>query len=146
VTLGPGDYAFATLAANPFGGLVVAIPFAVFKLGYPAWLAAVAGIPLAYLQVIAVDLGWTQLSRIGAFRRFLDRRRSPRVERLIAARGGFWITFVCTPLLGPWVVMAFMRYAQVPQRRVAAPILLGLSGGALALALACALAPRLFTR
>jgi hypothetical protein len=141
-----GAYAFATLAVNPVGGLMVAIPYAVLRLGYPAWVTVVAGVPLAYVQVVAVDLGWTWLDRIGAWNRFLERRRSPRVERLIAARGGFWITLICTPLLGPWLVMAFMRYAQVPQRRVALPILLGLCASASTLALLCAFVPRLFNR
>jgi hypothetical protein len=138
-----GDYAFVTLAINPIGGLLVAIPFAVFKLSYPAWLAVIAGIPLAYVQVLGVDLGWTWLARIPGWHRFLERRRSARVERLVASGGGFWLTLVLAPLLGPWLVMAFMRYAQVPQRRVALPILLGLSAGASAVGLVCAFAPRL---
>jgi hypothetical protein len=142
----PGDYAFVTLAVNPVGGLLVAIPFAVFQLGYPAWLAAAAGTPLAYVQVIAIDLAWTWLARIPAWHRFLERRRSPRVEKLLAARGGFWITFLLAPLIGPWVVMAFMRYAQVPQRRVAAPILLGIACGASCVAAVCAFAPGLIGR
>jgi hypothetical protein len=40
--------------------------------------------------------------------------------------------------------MAFMRYAQVRQRRVALPILASLACTAAAVALACALAPRAF--
>ena len=142
----PGDWAFITLSINPIGGLLVSIPFAVFQLGYPAWLAALAGTPLAYVQVLAVDLGWTFLARIPAWHRFLERRRSPRVERLLSARGGFWLTFATAPLLGPWLVMAFMRYAQVPQRRVAAPILLGIGCGAAGVACVCAWAPRLIGR
>jgi hypothetical protein len=141
-----GDFAFVTLAVNPVGGLLVAIPFAVFKLGYPVWLAVVAGIPLGYVQVLAVDLGWTWLARIPGWHRFLERRRSARVERLVAAGGSFWITLVLAPMLGPWLVMAFMRYAQVPQRKVALPILLGLSWIATAIGLACAFAPSLVNR
>ncbi len=143
---GAGDYAFVTLAINPIGGLLVAIPFAVLKLGYPAWIAVVAGTPLAYVQVLVVDLGWTWLARIPGWHRFLERRRSPRVERLVAAQGGFWLTVLLAPLIGPWVVMAFMRYAHVPQRRVALPILLGISVGATAIGLACAFAPDLLPR
>jgi hypothetical protein len=138
------DLVFALLAANPFGGLLVAIPFAMLKLHYPMWLATAAGTPLAYLQVAVVDTCWSVLVRIPGWRRFLDRRRSARVERLVASRGGFWITFVATPFLGPWLVMAFMRYAQVGQRRVALPILASLACTAAALSLACALAPRAF--
>ena len=146
MTVDSGAYVFTTLAVNPIGGLVVAIPYAILRLGYPAWLVVVTGVPLAYVQVVAVDVGWTWLGRIGAWHRFLERRRSPRVERLIAARGGFWITLICTPLLGPWLVMAFMRYAQVPQRRVALPILLGLGLSATVTALLCVFVPRLFNR
>ena len=117
---------FALLAANPFGGLLVAVPFALLRVGMPPWLAVIAGAPLAYLQVVVVDLGWSVFDRFPAWRRLLERRRSARVERLLSSRGGFWITFVAAPLIGPWLVMAFMRYAQVPQRKVAAPILLSL--------------------
>jgi hypothetical protein len=138
------DLAFALLAANPFGGLLVAIPFAVLRLRYPIWLAIAVGAPLAYLQVAVVDVGWSWLARIPGWRRFLDRRRSPRVERLVASRGGFWVTFLATPFLGPWLVMAFMRYAHVAQRRVALPILASLACTAAVLALACALAPGVF--
>ncbi len=121
-----GALQFALLAANPFGGLLIAVPFGMLRLGFPPWLLVVAGAPLAYLQVAAVDLGWSLLTRLGWWRRLLERRRSERVERLMRSRGGFWVTFVSAPVLGPWLVMAFMRYAQVPQRRVALPILLSL--------------------
>ena len=139
------DLAFALLAANPFGGLLVAIPFAMLKLHYPAWVATAMGAPLAYLQVVVVDASWSWLARIPGWQRFLERRRSPRVARLVASRGAFWITFVVTPLLGPWLVMAFMRYAQVDQRRVALPIFASLACTAAALACACAIVPRAFS-
>ncbi|MHB8418595.1 MAG: hypothetical protein ACYDCL_10995 [Myxococcales bacterium] len=142
--MSPGDAAFVTLAANPVGGLLVAIPFAILKLHYPVWLTVVAGVPLAYLQVVAIDLGWTALNRAPWWRRLLARRRSARVEKLLASRGGFWITFFASPVIGPWLVMAFMRYAQVPQRRVALPIVLALAVTAALLAAACALVPALF--
>jgi hypothetical protein len=41
--------------------------------------------------------------------------------------------------------MAFMRYAQVPQRRVALPILLGISVTATIIGLLCAFAPGLLS-
>jgi hypothetical protein len=138
------DLAFALLAANPVGGLLVAIPFAILKLHYPMWLAMVLGTPLAYLQVLVVDASWSLLARIHWWRGFLERRRTPRVERLVASRGGFWITFLLTPFLGPWLVMAFMRFAQVRQRRVALPILASLLCTAAVIATVCALAPRVF--
>jgi hypothetical protein len=138
------DLFFALLAANPIGGLVVAIPYAVLKLHYPLWLAVVVGVPLAYLQVVVVDFAWNLLGRAPAWRRLIERRRSPRVERLLASRGGFWITFLSTPVLGPWLVMAFMRYAQVAQRRVALPILAALACTAVAMAAASAVVPHAF--
>ena len=103
-----------------------------------AELAVAAGTPLAYVQVLAVDLGWTWLARIPGWHRFLQRRRSVRVERLVAGGGSFWLTLLLAPLIGPWLVMAFMRYAQVPQRRVALPILIGIAMVATAIGLTCA--------
>jgi len=141
--MGQGDLMFALLAANPFGGLLIAIPFALLRLHYPIWLAVALGTPLAYLQVIAIDASWTLLARIDRWQRFLDRCRSPRVERLVASRGGFWITFFATPFLGPWLVMSFMRWARVSQRKVALPILLALFATALAVAATTAM-PRIW--
>jgi len=138
------DLAFVLLAANPFGGLLVAIPFAVLKLHYPMWLATVVGAPLAYFQVVVVDAGWSLLARIPGWQRFIERRRSARIGRLVASRGGFWITFFATPIVAPWLVMSFMRYAQVRQRRVALPILGSLACTAAILAWACVLVPRAF--
>ncbi len=140
----PGDLAFATLAANPVGGLLIAIPFGMLKLHYPGWLTVVAGVPLAYLQVPAVDAAWSVLHRAPWWQGFLERRRSPRVEKLLASRGGFWITFLAAPFLGPWLVMAFMRYARVPQRKVALPIVLALAATAAVIAGLCSLVPTLF--
>jgi hypothetical protein len=87
--------------------------------------------------VIAVDLAWNTLARASWWRGQLERRRNARVERLMASGGGFWITFVLAPTVGPWVVMAFLRYAQVPQRRVVAPILLALLTTATIVAIGC---------
>lgn len=132
--MGAGDVTFALLAANPIGGLLIAVPFGLLKQHYPLWLVVALATPLAYLQVFAIDLGWTLLTRIPSWHRFLERRRSPRVEQLVASGGGFWITFLATPFVGPWMVMSFMRWAHVPQRRVAVPILLSLLATALGLA------------
>jgi hypothetical protein len=140
-----GDVAFATLAANPIGGLLVAIPFGVLKQHYPLWQVVVTGVPLAYLQVFAVDLAWSFFIRAAWWRRLLEKRRSKTVERLLASKGGFWITFVSAPVLGPWMVMAFMRYAQVPHRRVAVPIALSMLCFATGLAALCMAVPRLFS-
>jgi hypothetical protein len=142
--LGPKDIAYAALAANPVGGLLVAIPFAILELHYPLWVTVVTGVPLAYLQVLVVDLGWNAFAQIPAWKRFLDRRRSTRVERLVDGGGAFWITFVATPFLGPWLVMAFLRYAQVRQSRVAFPILAALTATALVVGVICVVVPDFF--
>jgi hypothetical protein len=142
--MSPGDLTFALLAANPVGGLLVAVPYGMLRLHYPMWLTLVAGTPLAYLQVLAIDASWTLLARIPTWQRFLERRRSPRIERLVASGGGFWITFCATPFVGPWLVMSFMRWARVPQRRVALPILMALFTTAAAAAVASALPGALF--
>ena len=139
-----GDVAFIALAMSPIGGLVLAIPYAAFELGYPMGVTLALGIPLAYLQVFAVDLLWSALCRWPRWQRLMARLRSARIERVLAARGGFWITFGSTPLVGPWVVMAFMRYAQVPHRRVALPIFLGICLAASVIATLCLAAPEVF--
>jgi signal transduction histidine kinase len=104
-----GGLSFVLLAANPFGGLLVAIPFAIMKLHYPAWVATLVGTPLAYVQVAVVDVAWSVLGRWPAWDPFLLARRSKRIERVVASGGSFWVTFFATPFVGPWLVMAFMR-------------------------------------
>jgi hypothetical protein len=140
------DLAFVALAVNPIGGILIAIPFAILELGYPAPLAVALSVPLAYVQVVVVDLAWSLLEQWSWFRRLLERRRSPRVERLIESRGAFVPTFALTPFVGPWVVMAFMRYARVPQRRIAAPVLLAILTTASVIATLCVLVPESFRR
>lgn len=137
---------FVALAINPIGGLVAAIPVAMLALSYPGWVAVAAGVPLAYVQVIVVDTCWSQLERWPAWRRMIEARRSARIARLMDSGGAFLPTLVLAPIIGPWVVMAFMRYAGVPQRRVAAPMLLGILWMAALLATACALVPSWFKR
>jgi hypothetical protein len=141
-----GDLGFVAMAINPIGGLLIAIPFAVFELGYRPWVALALGVPLAYVQVLAVDLLWTSIEKIPGFTPWLLRRRSPRVARLVESKGNFWATLLFSPLIGPWLVMAFMRYAAVPLRRVALPLLLGIVWSASGIAAACAWAPRLLGR
>jgi hypothetical protein len=141
-----GHAAFIAMAINPVGGLLIAIPFAVFELDYPPWLALALGVPLAYVQVLVMDLAWSALTRVEWWNAWLERRRSPRVRRLVESRGSFWLTLLLAPLIGPWLVMAFMRYARVPQRQVALPILLGLSWTGTLITLGTMWAPRLFPR
>lgn len=139
-----GLIAFILLAVNPVGGLLAAIPFAVLKLDYPAWVTVVAGVPLCYVQVVVVDLGWTQLERWNWFRRFVEQRRGKWARRLIDSRGAFWVTYGATPFLGPWLVMALMRFAGVPHRHVAVAMILSLVTTSSVIAGLCVFVPTLF--
>ena len=136
-----GDWAFVVLSINPFGGLLVSIPLGYFHLHYPAWICFAAGVPLAYVQVVVVDGAWSFLDARPWWRRMLEKRRSARIEKLVQGGAAFWPTLVIAPLVGPWLVMAFMRYAQIPQRRVALPILLGLGWGAALIIAVCIFLP-----
>jgi hypothetical protein len=138
---------FVALSVNPVGGLAVSIPFGVLRMHYPGWLVVVLGVPLAYVQVLVVDFGWSTLGRMAWWRRLLERRRSARLERwLVTSRYTFFTTMLLAPLIGPWLVMAVMRYAQVPQRRVALPILLGITVMATLWVVGCTTLPALFRR
>lgn len=139
-----GDLTYITLSMSPVGGLFASIPWAVFKLDYPLWLIVLTCPPLTYVQVVVVDLAWTQLSRWGRVQRMLEGKRSPRIEKLLGSGGAFWPVLLATPVLGAWVVMAFMRFAHVRQRQVALPIFLALTGVTLAVAVACYLVPAWF--
>ena len=146
MVVGLGDLFYVAQAINPIGGLAIAIPFAVIKLRYPPWFVMLTGVPLAYVQVLVVDFGWTTLNRLPVWRALIERRRSERLERLAASEGAFIPTAVLSPVIGPWLVMAVMRYARVPQRQVMAPILLAIflfAAGATALSV---YAPGLFQR
>ncbi len=138
--------AFVIAGLNPFGGMFVAIPIGIFKLAWPAWLAVFCAVPLAYMQVVAVDLLWNRLAAWPAWMALIERRRSTRLDRLLARRdANVWLT-VLSPWLGPWLVMAVARFSGKSHRQVALPLLLGLSYvGALAGAI-CALAPHLLSR
>lgn len=140
-----GLVAFVLLAINPIGGLLAAIPFAVLKLDYAPWAVVVGGVPLSYLQVVVVDVGWTRLERLAWWRRLIERSRGKWARRLVESRGSFWITFFATPFLGPWFVMALMRWAGVGHRVVALPIVLSLVTTSSIIAALCVFIPTLFT-
>lgn len=135
---------FCLVGISPVGGMVAAIPLGLLVLGLPLWLVLALGVVLAYLQVMAVDVLWDALERLGWWRRALQRTRSPRLERLLASPGAFWPTVVLVPLVGSWAVMGLMRYAGVPQRRVALPILLSLVLLAAGLCAGCLWVPHWF--
>ncbi len=139
-----GDWVYVVQSINPVGGLLVSIPWGILKMGYPPWVVLITAPPLGYVQVIVVDVLWDQLRQLGYVRRFLEEKRSPRIERLLQRSGAFLPTVLATPLVGGWGVMLAMRYAQVPQRRVALPILLSLLLIAAATAVVCLAVPRFF--
>lgn len=141
-----GTLGFVVQSINPIGGTLVSIPLAVFELKWNPWLAWTLGLPLSYVQVIFVDAAWDQLLSWSFFRAQLEKGRSPLAERLMSSKGGFWPTLALAPFIGPWLVMALMRYARVPQRKVALPILLGLAWWSAAVTAACVFVPRLFGR
>lgn len=138
--------AYALLAANPIGGLTVAIPVALLKLDFAPVPTVAAGIPLAYLQVLVVDACWSRLERLGWWRRLIERSRGKWADRLVASRGAFWVTFAATPILGPWMVMALMRWVGVGQRRVAPAILSSLLVASTVIAALCVFVPAVFER
>lgn len=140
-----GDWFYIGQSINPIAGLLVSVPWAILKMHYPLWLVVVSGPPLAYLQVIAADLSWTYLRRVTYVRNLLEKKRSPRVEKLLASRGHFIPVMIATPLIGPWLVMLVMRYANVSQREVVAPIMLALILVSVVLGALCLIVPSLFS-
>src|SRR5262245_58476402 len=108
-----GHVLYVGLGISPVGGTLASIPFGLVQMKYPAWLVIVTSPVLGYVQVVAVDWLWDLLSSRQAFQQLLQRKRSQRVERLMHSGGSFWVTLLAVPLMSPWMVMAFMRYAQV---------------------------------
>lgn len=134
---------FVALAINPFGGLLIAIPYAKGVLGVSPWLAALVGWPLAYVQVVFVDLLWKTLRRIPWWERLIERKRTPRLERMASSPYMFWMILAFATFLGPWLVMAIMRYANVPHRKIAVPMALSIGWNAAGIALLSVYAPKL---
>jgi hypothetical protein len=137
---------FVVLAVNPFGGLLFAIPYAAAVLHVSPWIAAGIGWPLAYVQVAVVDFLWSTLARWPWWARLIERKRTRRLERMASSPHMFWMVLVFGTLLGPWLVMAVMRYAKISQRRIALPMALSIGWNAAAIACASVYAPQLIAR
>ncbi len=137
---------FVALAVNPFGGLLLAIPYAKAVLDLSPWWAALIGWPLAYVQVLFVDVLWDTLCRIPWWKGFVDRKRTPRLERMTSSAYMFWLVLAFGSFFGPWLVMAVMRYARVPQRRIAVPMALSIAWNAVGIALVSMYAPHLLPK
>jgi hypothetical protein len=93
-----------------------------------------------------VDLLWLTLSHWPWWQRLIERRRTPRLERMAASPHAFWIILLFAPFAGPWLVMAVMRYAHVPHRRIALPMALSLGWNAMGIAFLSAYLPALLSR
>jgi hypothetical protein len=138
--------AFVLTSVNPIGGLMVSIPLAVFKIHWPGWLAVLLGVPLAYVQVMVVDFFWERLLAWPWWVRFIEKRRSPRLERFLAHRYSFLLLATAGPWMGPWLVMAVARFGGRHQSQIALPMLIGLTYIAIGIAAICVYAPKLLAR
>jgi hypothetical protein len=134
--------AFVLTSMNPIGGMTVSVPLAVFKLHWPAWFAVLLGVPLSYVQVLVVDLFWDRLQRWPRWLLFVEKRRSPRLDRIVAHRYAKWLLAIASPWLGPWLVMAVARFGGRRHAELALPLLFGLSYVGVGIAAICVLAPR----
>lgn len=134
-------YALACL--NPFGGLFVGVPIAIFKLGWPPWLAVALGVPLAYVQVLAVDMLWERLSRWRWWTELIEKRRSERLTNMLARDDAkIWLALFGV-WAGPWLVTAVARFAGHGLKRVGLPLLFGITYVGIGIAVVCRLAPDL---
>ncbi|HLT32114.1 MAG TPA: hypothetical protein VK013_18890 [Myxococcaceae bacterium] len=138
---------FLLTALSPIGGMTAAVPLAILGFGFHGWSAAAVGVLAAWSQALVVDLGWRLLERRAWWQRWLERRRSGWAARkLSVGHRLFWPVLLLTPLIGSWVVMALVRLIGVPQRRIALPMVLGLSLLGVVLVLLCEHAPQLMMR
>ncbi|MFT3926236.1 MAG: hypothetical protein QM778_27065 [Myxococcales bacterium] len=132
---------FILSALNPFGGAFLAIPLAIFKLGWSPWFVWFITIPLIYAQVIVVDLLWDRLLAWPRAARFLEQRKSEKLERILGSKhSGLWLS-VFGVWAGCWLVMAAARFAGYRQSKVAFPLLFGISYLVAIAVLICLYAP-----
>ena len=116
---------------------------AIFKMQWPPWLAVVLSVPLAYAQVIVVDVLWERLIAWPWFREMIEKRRSEKLTNLLARDDAkVWLA-IAGPWAGPWFVTAVARFAGHSVGRVALPLLFGLTYIAIGTAAVCKLAPEL---
>lgn len=134
---------FVLTAINPWGGMFVAIPIAIYTLDWPAWFACLLGIPLGYVQVIVVDRLWERSMRWPWWVQLLEKRRSERLTNWLARDDAKWWLAIFGVWFGPWLVTAFARFAGHPVGRVAMPLLFGISYLTVGTAIVCKIAPQL---
>ena len=103
----------------------------------------VLSVPLAYAQVIVVDVLWERLIAWPWFREMIEKRRSEKLTNLLARDDAkVWLA-IAGPWAGPWFVTAVARFAGHSVGRVALPLLFGLTYIAIGTAAVCKLAPEL---
>lgn len=141
-----GLLSFIGLSLSPVPGIIASIPLAVLKLDYPPWIVPLAAMPLSFVQVLVVNFLWDQLQRLPLVQNTIEKKRSARIDELIATGGSFWPVFVTTPLVGPSLVMMFMRYAHIPLRRVALPMAASLMTLAIVITALCVYVPGWFAK
>lgn len=133
--------AFVLSALNPFGGALIAIPLAIFKLAWPPWLVVLLTVPLVYAQVIFVDVLWDRLLAWPRAAAFLEQRRNAWLERVLSRRdAGLWLALL-GPWIGCWLVAAAARFGGHRQSKVAVPLLCGITYVVVAIAALCVFAP-----
>jgi hypothetical protein len=134
---------FVINAINPWGGMFVAMPIAIYKLDWPAWFACLLGIPLGFVQVIVVDRMWERSLRWPFWVRLLEKRRSERLTNWLARDDAkLWLALFGV-WFGPWLVTAFARFSGHQVGRVALPLLFGITYVAIATAAVCKIAPEM---
>jgi len=135
------EVVFVLSALNPFGGAFLAIPLAIFKLGWSPWFVWLVTIPLIYAQVIVVDLLWDRLLAWPRAARFFEERKSPKLERILGGKNsGVWLALFGV-WAGCWLVMAAARFAGYRQSKVAGPLLFGITYLVAIAVLICLYAP-----
>jgi hypothetical protein len=138
--------AFVLACLNPFGGMFVAIPLALFKLDWPAWLAIALSVPLVYVQVIVVDLLWERLLTWPWWLGVIEKRQSPKLSALLSRDdAALWLALLGV-WAGPWLVTALARYSGHTVKRVALPLLFGITYVSVGTTLACMYAPSLLPK
>jgi hypothetical protein len=134
---------FVIACINPFGGMFVAMPIALFKLEWPPWFACLVGIPLGYVQVLVVDLLWERLMAWPWWVQLIEKRRSDKLTDLLARDNAkLWLA-IFGVWAGPWLVMAVTRFSGHTRGRVALPLLFGITYVTIGVAAVCKLAPHL---
>lgn len=138
--------AFVVASLNPFGGIFVSIPLAIFTLAWPAWLAVSLAVVLSFTQVLFVDLLWNRLLRWERWAQFIAQRRSEKLDALLAHRYAWAWLSIASPWIGPWIVTAVARFSGQRGLRIMLPLFVGLAYVGVAIGVVCVYAPELLPK